>query len=126
MEEKYCPQCRKTIPLTKEFWHKNVASKDGYLSMCKKCRANNIKNQKGFYSIKAEKELTYQKIPQVDMKLGHKYKFIIPTNANNYITTKVQGEVIQINDRHITLRSRLGFAETFLKWDLDKWGFEEV
>ena len=120
MKERYCPKCEKVYPLTAEYWHRNKNMKDGFAGHCKKCSNKSSRTKDISYNTKTEKELTFQGMPKVDMVLGHKYKFIIPANGNAKQTNQFEGQVIQINDRHITFKHTLGFAETFLKWDLSQ------
>ena len=123
----FCPKCEENIELNAELWHRNKSSKTGYAAVCKACI--NKENQgkkvpKGL--ITPEKDLTFQGIPKVEMKLGHKYKFVIPTHGNDKKVERFEGQVIQIENGHITFKHKLGFAETFLKWDLSTFNIKEV
>lgn len=61
------------------------------------------------------------------MEVGKKYKFTIPREGKGSIQRTFTGQVIQICDRHITLKhSKLRFNECFQKVDLRKWGYKEV
>ena len=126
VKERYCPKCEKIYPLTAEHWHRNKNMKDGFAGHCKKCVNKSSRTEDISYDIKTEKELTFQGIPKVSMQLGHKYKFIIPAHGNDKKVEKIEGQVIQIENRHITFKHTLGFAETFLKWDLAQYKIKEV
>lgn len=60
------------------------------------------------------------------MELGKKYKFKIPREGKGTIARIFTGQVIQICKDHVTLEHELGYKESFLKWDLNKWGYQEV
>lgn len=61
------------------------------------------------------------------MELDKKYKFTIPREGKGSIERIFIGKVIQICDRHITLKhNKFGFNESFHKTDLRRWGYKEV
>ena len=125
--ERICPKCGESKELSTDNWHRNKGRKNGLSNWCKVC--NNEQNEGKRVPaglIIPEKDLSFQGIPKISLELGHKYKFIIPARGNAKQTNKFEGQVIQINDRHITLKHNLGFAETFLKWDLAQYKVREV
>lgn len=125
--ERICPKCEKSLKLTTEFWHRNKSSKTGYAALCKVCiNEGNQGKRVPVGLIIPEKDLSFQGIPQLELELGHKYKFTTIAHGNDKKTHKFEGQIIQISDRHITFRHRLGFAETFLKWDLAQYKVLEV
>jgi len=124
--KKICRKCGEDKELNAELWHRNRSSKTGYAAICKVC--NNKENQGKRIPaglIVPEKDLSFQGIPKLEIKMNRKYKFIVPGDGNRR-NEKFEGEVIQIQDRHITFRHKLGFAETFLKWDLSQYQIKEV
>ena len=46
MSSKECRQCSVIYPITKEFWHRDNSSTDGFRHTCKMCRAEDLEDKR--------------------------------------------------------------------------------
>ena len=46
MDQKECNRCRVMYPLSKEFWHRNNHSNDGFRNTCRMCRAEEVEQKR--------------------------------------------------------------------------------
>ena len=120
IESKICTSCGQAYPATTMYWHKNKSKKDGFANRCKKCiSSGNVISHKAT----KEKELTFQRYPDLELGIGKTYKLTIDTSVqgNGKKMAHFIGTVIQVCDRHITFREKkYGYTESFLIWDLAK------
>ncbi len=46
MSQRECKTCHVKFPLTKDFWHRDNSSSDGYRKICKMCRAEELEKKR--------------------------------------------------------------------------------
>ena len=63
MKTKQCTCCGETFPATTEFWHKNSASKDGFLTRCKVCQNAKVAKHSAKPEVKARRT-EYEATPE--------------------------------------------------------------
>lgn len=144
MELKECPYCQELLPLTTEYYCRNKNSVNGFNSMCKVCKKKYdrelYKKKKKLKKIKRsdtqvrldkKAEEGYQKLlnePR-DYGIGDKLNTLKLENGKNYkiehiydqtnnIKVQFIGKLVGQTDNLIVLRHKLGYTETFRKYDI--------
>jgi hypothetical protein len=130
METKKCTKCRGTYPATTEYFPKDKCSKSGFHSWCRTCFNRTAREKwqskkpiKKYQ--KAERDLPKVYIPNLNMKIGKKYSFLVDKQGKGTEKRKFAGEVIQICDTHIVFKTK-NYIESFLKVDLKNYKMLEV
>jgi hypothetical protein len=127
MKTKKCPKCGEELPLTNKYFGIDNRSSTGFKSWCKSCvnKAAREKRERPKKYEKAESDLPKQGIPNLNMKVGKKYSFIVDKQGKGTERRKFTGEVIQICNTHIVFKTK-NYVESFLKVDLNNYKISEV
>lgn len=130
MKTKICTKCGEELPLTNKYFGIDNRSSTGFRSWCKSCvnkaaRERREKRERPKKYEKAEPELPKVYIPNLNMKVGKKYSFIVDKQGKGTERRKFTGEVIQICDTHIVFKTK-NYVESFLKVDLNNYKISEV
>jgi len=81
---KTCSECKKTLPLTSEFWHKHQMNTDGFVGKCKKCLILKYKKNKKQIAINYQKNKKQIAINYQKNKTENKLYRTMPAKYSTY------------------------------------------
>lgn len=118
VKEKRCSRCNKFKPLTSEFWNRSNMYADGYRTPCKECRneqkrINRVKNKGS--TVEMEPDNPNGLDINVQVEHGRKYEIFTPKSYEDREDELFIGVLIQETENHITLKSDIGYCESFTK-----------
>ena len=119
---KTCARCKEEYPATVEYFHKRAKSSTGFASYCKESSSEVAKERKSRNAEIAKEKEKQRKEKEIQTEppkfyLNKTYTVIMKMSNEGKIKKEFSGRCIYHDKRLLTLRSKKGITETFLKMD---------